>query len=570
MEIHHKETDVLVVGGGLAGCWAAIRAAQIGKRVILVDKSRVARSGASTFTNQMLAPTPPGEIRAWEKELVERGEYLNDQEWVETVLCEQKDRIQDLVDWGVPFERTPSGDLLVKRGRGHGLTGVVLCNGHTLMDIMRRKAEQTGVTIEDRTTITDLLTSDGQRPSRGRVCGAVGFHTREGAAAVYQAGAVVVAAGQIGLKMRCHFVNNLAGDGVAMVYRAGGELLNMEFCTTGNVSYFEKRFHVGSQALLVGMGAKFINARGERFMLRFDPVLGERSKLQNQVLAFVKEAVSGRGPCYWDMTGFNDEDVEMVRRLLPTTLRPFDEAGIDIRQRPVECTPVVQLMSAAGEGGIRVDGNSQTTVPGLYAAGASARNPVHGVYSVGGVNLAFCNVGGYRAGEAAARNAFLSPLPQGQLQSTLENTFAFLSKKGGARPDDIVRELQAISIPAKISVYKSEERIKHTLEKIRELRKKLAGMRAADIHDLVKAVEAQNLVQIAELIFMSSLERKESRAWHFREDYPYRDDQEWLRWIIVKMGEDGQPQTRKEQIPLDRYEFKMGKSQKTLHPLAGE
>ncbi len=568
MDIRQTHTDVLVIGGGLAGCWAAIRAAQLGKKVILADKAKVARSGASTFINQMLAPTPPSEIKAWKKEIVERGEYLNDQEWVENVLKEQKDRIQDLADWGVPFERNKDGSLFLKRGRGHGVTGAVLCNGHSMMDVMRKKAREVGVTIEDRTTITELLTSDGKLPSHGNICGAVGFQTREGTPLAFNAGAVVMTSGQIGSKMRCHFVNNMAGDGVAMAYRAGAELINMEFCTTGNISYFEKRFHSGSQALLVGMGAKFVNGKGERFMPRYDEAMAERSKLSTLVQAFAKEGVSGRGPCYWDMTGFTTEDIAMIRRLLPTTLRPFDEGGIDVQKTPVECTPVVQVASSCGEGGIRIDANCRATVPGLYAAGAAARNPIHGVYSVAGVNLAFCNVGGYRAGEAAAREARLLAPSREQMQQSLENTFALLSRTDGPRPDDIVHEFQRIVIPAKISLFKHENRIKDTLAKLAELNKKLAGMRAVDIHDLVKAVEAQNLVQMGQLVFLAALERKESRAWHFREEFPYRDDKAWLRWIIVKIGEDGQPHTWKEPVPFDRYEFILENPQKTLHPLA--
>ena len=568
MDIDHKETDVLVIGGGLAGCFAAIRAAQLGKKVTLVDKAKVARSGASTFINQMLAPTPPAEIKAWKKELVERGEYLNDQEWVETMLREEKDRVQDLVDWGVPFERTPSGDLFVKRGRGHVVTGAVLCNGHTMMDALRKKALSLGVVIEDRVTITDLLTTDGKRPTLDRVCGAVGFHSREGTPFAFRAGAVVITSGQIGSKMRCHFVNNLSGDGPAMAYRAGTEMINMEFCTTGNVSYFEKRFHVGSQALLVGMGAKFLNASGERFMPKYDPSLMERSKLSVLVQAFAKEGVSGRGPCYWDMTSFTPEDVAMVRRLLPTTMRPFDEAKIDINKRLVECSPVVQVASMCGEGGIRIDLNCQSTIPYLYAAGAAARNPIHGIYSVAGINLAFCNVAGYRAGESAAKNGSMANLSASQVNNTLKAMFAMLDKKTGPRPDEIVREFQRTVIPAKISMFKREERIKDTLVKLADLRKRAAEMRAVDVHDLVKAAEAQNLLQVTELVFIAALERKESRAWHFREEYPYTDDKAWLKWIIVKLGEDGQPHTWKEPVPFDRYEFTVANPKKTPHPLS--
>ncbi|MDZ4246753.1 MAG: FAD-binding protein, partial [Dehalococcoidia bacterium] len=325
------------------------------------------------------------------------------------------------------------------------------------------------------------------------------------------------------------------------------------------------------QALLVGMGAKFINKNGERFMLRYDPEMAEKSKLSTLVQAFANEALQNRGPCYWDMTGFSEEDIAMVRRLLPTTLRPYDELNIDIRKKPVECSPIVQICSSCGEGGIRIDISCRSSVEGLYAAGAAARNPVHGVYSVGGVNLAFCNVAGYRAGETAARSVAKNPDKEiilNQAKVTLKNNFTPLGRKEGFTPDDVVKEFQNIVIPAKVSILKNESRINETLNKLKVLKEtKLAAMAAKDIHELVKALEAQNLVEIAEIVFLAALQRKESRAWHFREEYPDRNDKEWLKWVIAQKGNDGKTKFRIENIPVENYEFRIANPGSSPHPL---
>ena len=141
------DTDVLVIGGGLAGCWAAISAKESADRVTLLEKAVVARSGASTFTNSMLAPPPEGEVDAWLTEIVEAGEYLNDQEWVRNLLLEQPLRVEQMAGWGVPFERDSEGRLRRTPGRGHKKTGLIMCNGHRLMEAMKKKVLDSGVEL---------------------------------------------------------------------------------------------------------------------------------------------------------------------------------------------------------------------------------------------------------------------------------------------------------------------------------------------------------------------------------------------------------------------------------------
>lgn len=551
-----EETDVLVIGGGLAGCWAAIRARQLGSRVILMDKARVAKSGASTFINNMLAPVPEGQMELWRDELIELGEYFNDQEWVQVVVEEQGQRVQQLAEWGVPFERNAEGELRTKIGRGHIYTRIVLINGHRLMAVLRQKLVELGVQLLERVSAVDLLTSDGAYPTGGRVCGAAGVETRTSRPVMVKAGAVVITSGQMGTKLRAHFVNNLSGDGQAMAYRAGAELVNMEFCTSGNLSYYQRRFHSGGQSLLQGMGAIFVNAQGERFMTHYDPVLKERSNLAYLCQAFAKEALEGRGPLEWDMSSFSEEDVALVRRLLPTTLRPFDEVGINVREQRIECTPVISVASSCGEGGIRViDTTCATSLPGLYSAGAAAWNPVHGTYTVGGINLAFCNVGGYRAGEHAAlwaSNQEESNPGQDVLDWVTERVLAPLQRSAGPGADDVVHQIQQVVIPAANSIFKNETRIRQVLLRLAEIRDDASVVFASDAHDLVKAHEAVNLVTLAQLVFLAALERRESRSWHYRVEFPNKDNQEWLKWITVSRKGDN-PQLKMVTIPFDRY-----------------
>ncbi len=276
----------------------------------------------------------------------------------------------------------------------------------------------------ERVAVVSLLTTDGQLPTAGEIAGALGIEVRTGKMIVFDVPSVILTSGQIGAKIRSHFINNMTGDGQAMAARAGAELMNMEFCITGNISYFMRRYHSGSQSLLQALGARFVNANGEHFMDKYDHVLGDRSKRSTLVQAFTKECLEGRGPVYYDMTMFSEEDVAMVRSLLPTTWRPFDEAGINVRKQLIDCAPVLSVASTSGDGGIRVDKQCSTNLPGLFAAGAAAWNPVHGTYTVGGINLAFCNVAGCRAGLNAAiraRGIQRPTIDQAQVSQMVQN-----------------------------------------------------------------------------------------------------------------------------------------------------
>lgn len=553
------DTDVLVIGGGLAGIQAAIKAKDLVPRVTLADKAFVSRSGGTVFCHVCFAPTPPDQLRDWIGELALRAKFLCDQEWTEVMMKEEGDRIRDMVAWGVPFERDAEGNLKLERGRGQEITQNVLYEGRPMMEAMRKHALGKGVHIADRVAITDLLTSDGQLPTEGRVVGAVGLETRTGEFRIYRAKTVVLATGAISTKLHCLNIDNNTGDGQAMAYRCGADLQGMELVMTPMFSVWERRFYTHGQSQFQCYGATIVNALGERIMDKYVP--SDREPLSDLGIighTLAKEILEGRGPIYVDMRCWDDEQINKLRKVLPMCMRAFDEAGVDLQKQLVEATPLTAAWGAGGEGGIKIDLECRTRVPGLFAAGVAAE--IAGcIAGVVGVEQTFCNVSGHRAGQGAAKLARSLDevrINQNQLDNLKELTFYPMNKKNGIKPDDIYFAINKTVVPAEYSIFKHEKRIKEVLQEVRRIAaKELPLVTAEDPHELVKANEARSFVTLAELVYLSALERKESRLSHNREDYPYKDDIDWLKWVIVNRGKEG-PTVRTEPLPIERYPVK--------------
>ncbi len=278
----------------------------------------------------------------------------------------------------------------------------------------------------------------------------------------------------------------------------------------------------------------------------------------------------GKGPLYWDASMLSDDDLALIRRVLPDTLRPFDEAGIDVRARLLQFTPVVEISSPTGNGGIRLfNTRCETSLPGLYTAGACCWNPPHGTYSVGGVNMAFNNVGGYRAEENAAKRAKSLGEPNlkwDQIEELRREAVQPLENKRGSTPDNITSKVHEIVLPAERSIFKNKQRIDKLLDRLRGIKAELPQMWAQDVHELVKANEVRNFVSMTELVYVAAGIRDESRDCHYREEFPYRDDENWLRWIILSRSAGG-TNVDIVQVPLERYPVKPIQRGKIPHPV---
>ncbi|MBI4332409.1 MAG: FAD-binding protein [Chloroflexi bacterium] len=543
------ECDVLVIGGGLAGAWAALRAGDFPGRVVLAEKGKTGRGGQSAFSGaNILCPLSTDDLAAWRAEIVNRGEFMCDQDWVDAVLAEMEGRTRDMEQMGVEFEKDSDGRWTRSVGLAHQVTRLSTVNSLQMMDCLRRRLAAKAVVLQDRTMITHLLTSDGAHPTRGNVTGAVGFNSLTAEPIVIEAGSTVMATGGSG-----HV--DLSGDGICQAFEAGAEVTGMEFARLFDKMAFGQKWvevHLNS---FQRMGMLLRNARGERFMERYSP-LKERSSRHILGLSILVEHLEGRGPTYMDLTHLKQEEMEKLHSLpaVARRLKGLARDGADFYHGKVEINITSGFMHFHG-GGIKHNLFGETSLPGLYAAGEAGGYPAHGTYSVGGMNLAHCCVGGYRAGEYASRFAreVRPEVDQVQVEHLVGEALGPLSTRGGSSPDDAWWEFQKILSPAHLSVFRTGEGIRKLLAIFQD-RKKLK-LSAGDPHALVKAHKSRNYVRSAELIMTASLEREETRGCNIRADFPYRDDAEWLQRIVLTRDGD-RIRSRRQAIPIYRYPVK--------------
>jgi len=564
----HFETDVLVIGGGAAGAMAAIKAREAGcGHVLLVEKAHTGYSGASCFAAGVLTALIPGEDDEdlWMKELVEQGQYLNDQDWLQIYLQEVFPRIREVEEWGLPLRKTPDGHYARVRGRGsHPEKGLrnLMFTGQVgvLTEVLRKRVLASGARILDWIMITSLLTKNG------RVSGATGFHGRSGEFIAIIARATVLAAGSG--HFRCapntgHRMDNY--DATLMAYRAGAELVNCDF--TAHLPFCGE-FKMGGMNMTVGLGARFVNRMGEEFMGAYDPIYKEgapRYILSNAPLLEIK---AGRGPLFMDMTHLSRDQVKLFREVLPLNSAILERAGVlagEKIMRKLEWSmygPSLGMFSA----GIAVDTRCASTLPGLYAAGDAAAKVAAGVSDAAGA-LPFALVSGARAGTHAAayaRDADEPRVDAAQVQESWQYGMSPLQREDGIEGDFIIEALQEIVIPYEVLMLRHGARMEKALDRVTEVRDTLLPLLYAhDPHFLRLAHEARSLVLAAEIALRAGLERKESRA-NIREDYPYVDNVNWLKWIHVRR-EDTEMRIWAEDLPIHRYPVKPER-ERYLHP----
>ncbi|TDA67019.1 MAG: FAD-dependent oxidoreductase [Clostridia bacterium] len=551
--------DVLVVGGGLAGIMAAIGAKDFANEVILVEKGKVSRSGATVFTHGALGPASGDEKEVWVQELAEHSTYLCDQEWTEILVTEQRDRINDLASWGVPLQRSADGSFITESGRGQRQSKIVLYDGKKMMEVLRKHALQKGVNLVEKVAVVDLLTSDGRYPTEGRVTGAIGVNVQTGEIKVISCNAIVLATGMGSLKLHALNMDNVTGDGQAMAYRVGAELAGLEFAMAPTFSIWNRYFCTPSQSQFQSHGAKIVNSVGERIIEKYFPGQSEQSLDFGTLCRMVaKETLEGRGPIYFDLREWSDAQIDKMRAVQPRTMKGFDRAGVDIKKQLIETTPMMTGYSASGEGGIRIGKNADTSVTGLYAAGVCALIAAN-ISSLMGVPQAFCSVAGYRAGENAGK---LSTQFDGfeintdQVELVVEHLAAPFRREVGLSPQAIWHKVHEVILPLERSFFKEEQKIKEVISLLQSIAAEdILNASVTDPHDLVKLLEVRNIVQLSELVYLSALERKESRLTHYRTDYPFRDNEQWLKWVVIRRR-DGGPEVSLEALPLSSYKFK--------------
>jgi succinate dehydrogenase/fumarate reductase flavoprotein subunit len=554
------ECDVLVIGGGLAGAYAALRAKDFADKVVLVDKGRVSRSGASPLAGGFIeCITEKDDPDLWMKDLVETGEYMNDQDWVKIVWEEGIKRIKEIDSLGPVIDKDEKGNFKRWLGRGGMVVLQVIFDARKTMEILRGRLEAKGVTIIDRTMVTDLLTGDGAHPTQDRVVGAVGFNTRTAEPAVFKARAVVMATGVAG-----GLGSDLiwSGDGYGQAWRVGAELYGMEFPRWWGNWNFGKRVHAGHLCLWAGLRWRLTNGRGERFMQKMLPDLEERGDFQYLTAGLGKVYLEGTGPIYADFTHASPEEWEWARRSYSQehVIATYEKAGIDLHKQKVtfDFTPG-WIMITAGGNGIPVNTYCESNIPGLFACGQAGGYPHEGTHGGGGGNILGCLVMGYRAGEYAAKYAKEGgeiKINDNQVKSLQKAALEPLKTKKGVKPWDIRKRFGKLMSQPRMAFFRHEKRINEALKELEKCEAMLPDLYVETPQELMRANGLKSCLQNWRFCLTASLARKETRGANLREDYPFTDNINHLKWFILGRGKNNDIEVKVRGLPFYRWPVK--------------
>jgi succinate dehydrogenase/fumarate reductase flavoprotein subunit len=531
------ESDVLVIGGGLAGCMAAIRAREMGAEVVVAEKADTRRSGcASTGVDHCWTYIPEIHgpqltIEELVKDHTEHARGFVDQEIATYIASHSFERLLDLERFGVPIRNEDGEFSLIKKI--HRAPTFLHFAGRDLKPKLTRQARHVGARIINRVMVTDLLT-DGNR-----VVGAVGVSTRNAEVKIFRAKAVILSTGNIyrlymnrsGVPFNLAFPPHETGDGHGMALRAGAELLNMEFTTfqTG-----PRNFHRCGRGTFVP--GKVVDALDQLIDRKTHGALaGDASTTMDPGVEaeheFDRVLREGTGPIYLDSRGLSEKELAVIRWALvnegnTSLLAHMDERGIDLRRDKIEFE-VYEPKGGSGKAGVAVNSRCETSLSGLYAAGdvigGMSRSVAPGAFTMG-----------WQAGEVAALFArSTGPAePDEGSRAALEGRQSLceaILTRGGSR---VSRWQEAQAAMQSIMGYyagrwRSETMLEAGLERLRRLKREAsAELGAANPHELYRCVEILSLMDSAEMIMVSAKARTESRFGpeHSRADHPETAD----------------------------------------------
>jgi succinate dehydrogenase / fumarate reductase flavoprotein subunit len=588
--------DVLVIGAGGAGLRAAIEASAQGAKVGVVTKSLLGKAHTVMAEGGVAAALANTDDRDnWRVHFADTmrgGQYLNNWKMAELHAKESPDRVRELEAWGAVFDRTEDGRILQRNFGGHRYPRLAHVGDRTGLELIRTLQDHAvylGMTVHMEHTVIELLL-DG-----GRAAGVLAYDRERGRFHVFAAKAIVLATGGIG---RAYQITSNSwegtGDGHALAYRAGAELIDMEFIQfhpTGMVWPPSVRGILVTEGVR-GEGGVLKNSEGRRFMFddipdnyksqtASDPEEGWRytqgdknARRPPELLTrdhvarcINREVKAGRGSphggVYLDIAWINEKlkDSEAhIKRKLPSMYHQFKElADLDITKEPMEIGPTTHYVM----GGIRVDADSQmSTIPGLFAAGECASG-INGANRLGGNSLSDLIVFGKRAGEYAAQWA----QKNGEARiddGSVERAAAAVLKPfevgdRGENPYKVQADLQD-TMQNLVGIVRQESEMQEALTRIGQFNERAARVGTSGHREYHAgwhtAIDLRNLLAVSEAVARSAIERKESRGGHFREDYPQKVDAFGTFNIMVKQGSGGAMQISRVPIPLMPDELK--------------
>ncbi|OUM40939.1 succinate dehydrogenase flavoprotein subunit [Arthrobacter sedimenti] len=556
MQVH--KYDVVIVGAGGAGMRAAIESGQRAHTAVLT-KLYPTRSHTGAAQGGMCAALANVEEDNWEWhtfDTVKGGDYLVDQDAAEVMAKEAIEAVLDLERMGLPFNRTPEGRIDQRRfgghTRDHGKAPVRRScyaadrTGHMILQTLYQNCVKHNVEFYNEYYVLDLLmvdqevTVDGVTRIEKRVAGVVSYDLASGELHIFQAKSVVFASGGVGKVYKTTSnAHTLTGDGMGIAFRRGIPLEDMEFFQ------FHPTGLAGLGILLSeaarGEGAILRNSEGERFMERYAPTIKDLAPRDIVARSMANEVREGRGAgpnkdyVLLDLTHLEPAHIDAKLPDITEFARTY--LGVEPYTEPVPVFPTAHYAMGGIPTNIKAEvlADNDTVVPGLYAAGEVACVSVHGSNRLGTNSLLDINVFGKRAGIAAAQYALTADfveIPENPAAETELLLNRARSSEGGERVAQIRKELQDV-MDANVQVFRTEQTLLEALRVIDTLEERYTRITVQDKGkrfnlDLLEAVELGFLLDMAKVMTAAALHRKESRGGHFREDYPERDDENFM------------------------------------------
>ena len=526
---------------------AAIEAFDRGLNVMLVCKSLLGKAHTVMAEGGIAASLgnidPEDNWKVHFSDTVVEGQFINNWRMAEIFAKEAPDRVIELEHYGALFDRTPEGKIMQRPFGAHTYRRLCYVGDRTGLELIRTLEDQVikrNIPYLDEAVITTIF----KDPETGAVSGAFGIKIRTGELVLFKCKAVVLATGGFG-KIYSVTSNSWesTGDGIALAYRAGAELMDMEmiqFHPTGMI------YPAGVRGMLVteavrGEGGILTNVNGERFMEKYDPKRKELSARDVVARSIYTEIMAGRGTpngaVYLDI---RHRGAAYIKQKLPSMYYQFLEfAGIDITKEKMEVAPTVHYQM----GGVRVDSETcMTSVSGLYAAGEVACG-LHGANRLGGNSLSDILVFGRRAGLAASeyvKSLQKSELSDEDVRSEIARILGPFKITNGANPFDLKDRIAQLMWKY-VGIVRNEEDLKKGLEEILKIKLESKNVQAkgarAYNQSWADSMAVWNMVLDCESVIRSALARKESRGAHTRSDYPKKDDEHWLMNITMKLKE---------------------------------
>ena len=561
-----RETDVLIIGGGIAGLAAAIVTKEKSPetRVLVVDKNfsgwaGQANKGAGVF--MFLGPDDPVD-RFVDYHTRNIGMFLEDQHLLGEFAAESRATVEKLDTWCHTFCRNADGSLATdtfKPGLPWRLAAAEL---DTQMKVQHH-AKRIGVEFLEKTAVVDLL-KEGERTA-----GAIGFSVLDGSCRLFRSKAVILATGGQSYRLLSMW-SGARGDGIAAAYRAGAQMRNAEFGS------FMQLVNKRSKEPLLGAEDALYNAKGEFLSTwrgEFEPDVDSMAGA-----VWYREMMAGNGPVFTH----NDENWLLQHTTKHTEKGGHGDDAPELWNRPKAEAFWGRLLSKTAEADgrspvsevfpgvlgelspVKVNHRMATSVPGLYAVGNTATSgcAMAGAVPaspgrVRGKALTSSTWMGIRAAAAAVEYAQQMAVgePDADAAAALKSQiFAPFGRVSGLKPIELVREVQAAVAPVGYSIYKKKERLEEALSLALQAHERVPELTAEDPHQLAAANETRAMILCAEMFYRASLARTESRGWHLREDFPGRDDSRWLKWILLQ-DKDGKMLVSTEDVPVHDYPF---------------